>query len=158
MNQLQQELDSLERETNIFERHPRIKKAIPLVERKIELENEWNSKEAGSLWFPAPKTSDKGAFSLEIFSKRSVLLMLLLALFLFPIPVLLFPLYKTFKNRRAKIEELKAIEKEIKGILPAKFCEERGDYVPSRYKHLVPYFYDNGIFFKRAGRDILEQI
>lgn len=158
MNQLQQELSCFDREANVFERHPRIKKAIPLIERKIELEKEWDKKEAGSLWFPAPKISEKGAYGLEVFSKMSILVMVLMTLFLFPIPILVFPLYRTFRNRRNKIEELKKIEKELRAILPAKFCEERGDYVPQKYKHLVPYFYENGLFFKRASRDILDQI
>lgn len=148
----------IEREGNIFERYPRVKKAIPLLERKIQLEKEWNKKEASTFWFPAPKmTEGKNPYSLEVFSKLSVTILILLVAMIFPIPILVFPLYKTFRARRDKIDELKSIERELRSILPAKYCEERGDYIPAKYKYLLPYFFKNGIFFEKANREVLEE-
>lgn len=146
---------NFQREDNVLKRYPRIEKAIPLVERKIQIEKDWEKNEIRS-WLPAAKL-DENRLGGDPFSNLSSLFLIIMALSVFPIPFLAFPVYKVFKRRKAKLEELKEINKQLKSVLPAKYCPEQ-DFVPFKYRHLVPYLFKEGIFFNNSGKEILRNI
>lgn len=147
--------DIFQRENNVFKRCPRIKRATPLLERKIELEKVWETQEIKSI-LPAAKLQDNRLGG-EPFSVLSGFLLILALLAVIPIPFIALPVYKMYKRRMAILKEIKEINKELKSILPTKFCPER-DVVPNKYKYLIPYFFKEGLFFNASGKEILRDI
>lgn len=142
-------------EGDIVERSPRLERAIPLLNEKLKLEQDWRVNESSSVFFPAAPIVESSYLGPKQFSKFSILAMGVLIFAVVPIPVLALPIYRLFKRRSKKSKRIGELNREIRSILPVRYEPLKGDTLPVKYKAYIPTMFREGLLYQSLSSGVI---